>query len=178
MTNKPYLIGVDIGTLGSKGVVTDLDGNVLAKDFRGHGVIHPKPGWAEHDPEEHWWKDLALISRRITEKSGIDPKDIAAVGTRRLVPDMTPLDENGRPVRNSILYSDNRAVEEIGYVNRVLGTTLTSEEITPKILWMKKHEPQNYEKTGMVVNAVSYIVWKLTGRFTVGHGLAQRARCS
>ncbi len=170
--NKPYLVGIDIGTLGSKGVVTDLKGNILAEDFREHGVIHPQPGWAEHNPDEDWWKDFVLISRRIIEKSGIDSKKIAAVGTSSLVSEMTPLDGDWRPIRNSILYSDNRAVEEIEYVNKVLGTTLTSEEITPKILWMKKHEPGNYEKTRMVVNAVSYIVWKLTGRFTVGQGLA------
>ena len=98
--NRSYLIGIDIGTLGSKGVVTDLDGNVLAEDFREHGVIHPKPGWAEHDPEEHWWKDFVQISRRIIEKSAIDPKDVAAVGTSSLVSELTPLDEKGRPIRN------------------------------------------------------------------------------
>jgi xylulokinase len=167
-----YLVGIDVGTLGSKGVVVDIDGNVLAEEFREHGVIHPRPGWAEHDPEEHWWKDFVLISRAIIEKSGIAPGEIAAVGTSSLIPDMTPLDEKGRPIRNSIIYSDNRAVEEISYVNKVFSTMLTSEEITPKILWMKKHEPQNYEKTRMVVNAVSYLVWKLTGKFTVGYGLA------
>ena len=153
-----YLVGIDIGTSGSKGVVTDLEGNILAEEFREHGVFHSKPGWAEHDPEEHWWKDFVLISSQIIEKSRIDPSDIVAVGTSSLVPDMTPLNGTGQPVRNSILYSDNRAVEEIKHVNKILGTTLTSEHITPKILWMKHHEPENYEKTMIVVNAVSYIV--------------------
>jgi len=169
----PYLLGVDVGTLGSKGLITDTGGNVLGEHFLEHPVIHPKPGWAEHDPEKHWWQDFVVIARAVLEKSGIDPHDIAGIGVSGLVLDLTPLDKDGRPVRNAILYSDNRAVEEISYINRLFGITLDSENPSPKLLWMKKNEPESFAKTRMVgLHAHNYVVYRLTGKYSTDYALA------
>lgn len=169
---KSYLFGADIGTLVSKGAIVDLNGNIIANHSVEHPVIHPKPGWAEHDPEKHWWNDFVRISRTLLNKSKINPKDILGISVSGLIPDLCPLDKNGKPVRNAILYSDNRAFKEIEFINKLLGSALTSEEITPKILWFKKNEPENFAKTHMVLNAPNYVVYKLTDRYSVDYTLA------
>lgn len=163
------LLGVDIGTLGSKGVITDLGGQVLAEAFQEHDVIHPCPGWAEHDPERDWWDDFVKISQGLLAQSRVRASDIAAINVSGLVPNMAPTDADGVPLRNAILYSDNRAVEEIRHINDLMGTALTSENITPKILWFRRHEPQLFARTAMLFNAHSYVIFRLTGRYTVDH---------
>ena len=162
-----YLLGVDIGTLGSKGIIATVEGKIIAQHFCEHQVIHPRSGWAEHDPEQQWWGDFVRISRALLHKSGLNPGDIAGICVSGLIPDMMPTDEHGTPLRNAILYSDNRAIEEINYINSITGANLTSEEITPKLLWFIRHEPDLFARTRMIFNAHSYVVYKLTGIYSV-----------
>ena len=163
------LLGIDIGTQGSKGFVADPEGHVLAQHFCEHPVLHPRPGWAEHDPEQTWWGDFVKITQALLAQPGIEPQAIAAICVSGLIPDMAPTDADGRPLRNAILYSDNRALEEIEYVNQLCGTQLTSEEITPKLLWFLHHEPDLFARTRMFFNAHSYVVYKLTGQYTIDY---------
>jgi sugar (pentulose or hexulose) kinase len=165
----PLLLGVDIGTQGSKGVVADLRGQVLAQHFCEHPVLHPRPGWAEHDMEQTWWGDFVKITRALLAQPGIEPHAIAAICVSGLYPNMAPTDADGQPLRNAILYSDNRAVEEIEYVNQRYGLQLTSEEIIPKLLWFMRHEPDLFAQTRMFFNAHSYVVYKLTGQYTIDY---------
>lgn len=167
--NDPLLLGVDIGTQGSKGVITDAGGQVLAQHFCEHPVLHPRPGWAEHDMEQTWWGDFVKITQALLAQPGIEPRAIAGICVSGLYPNMAPTDADGRPLWNAILYSDNRAVEEIEYVNRRYGLQLTSEEITPKLLWFMRHEPDLFAQTRMFFNAHSYVVYKLTGQYTIDY---------
>jgi len=164
-----YLLGIDIGTLGSKGVALTPDGHVVAQFFCEHPVIHPQAGWAEHDAERQWWGDVVTVSQALLHQSGIDPREIAGVCVSGLIPDLLPTDEHGVPLRNAILYSDNRAVDEINQINALTGAHLTSEEITPKLLWYMRHEPELFRRTHMVFNAHSYVVYKLTGVYSVDY---------
>jgi len=165
--SRQYLLGIDIGTLGSKGMIVTAEGHIVAQHFCEHHVIHPQSGWAEHDPEQHWWGDFVRISQALLHKSGLNPKDIAGICVSGLIPDMLPTDEHGVPLRNAILYSDNRAIAEINYINSITGANLTSEEITPKLLWFIRNEPDLFAHTRMIFNAHSYVVYKLTGVYSV-----------
>ena len=151
----PYLLGVDIGTLGSKGMITDTDGDVLEQHFVEHPVIYPKRNWAEQDPERHWWHDFVVIVRRLLKKSGVDPKDIAGIGVSGLYYCMCPLDKNGKPVRNAILYLDNRATGQ-GIRDSIVN-----------LLWMKDNEPTNFAKTRIVLDSTGYLVYKLTNQYSI-----------
>lgn len=164
-----YLMGIDIGTLGSKGLITDDKGNIISEHFLEHDIIYPKPGWAEHDPEKHWWKEFCEIVKMLLKKSKIEPENIAGISVSGLFPNMCPVDKEGNPVRNAILYSDNRAIEEIEFINMSLGTSLTSEDVTPKILWFKKNEPEKFEKTQKILGTQGYIVYKLTGKYAIDY---------
>ena len=165
MTGEHFM-GIDIGTQGSKGVVTDHRGRVLAQHFVEHPVLHPQAGWAEQDPETHWWDDAVIIAQRVLSAAAIPGKNIQAVCVSGLIPDFAPTDAGGRPLCNAILYSDNRAVAEAEEINRLFGLEITTEEIAPKLLWFMRHRPELARKMRMMFNAHSYVVFRLTGEYT------------
>lgn len=169
---EDLLLGVDIGTLGVKGVIVDLDGRVLSKALVENDIITINPDWAEQDAEKHWWQGFVKVVKAMINKGKITPNKIQAIGVGGLFPSLCPLDKHGNPLRPAILYSDNRAVDEIHYLNKRFDLHLTSEEITPKILWYKKHEPDKFSQTKMLLNANGYVVYKLTGEFSTDYLLA------
>lgn len=161
-----YLLGLDIGTSGCKGVLADLDGNIQASCTTKHAMGQPQPGWAEHDPELNWWGEMVTIIRHCLEVSRVNPKAIQGIAVGGLVPNLCPLDSRGQVVRPAILYRDNRAVAESTELSREFGLQLGTADVTPKLYWLKRHEPENYRKTSVVLNAHSYLVYKLTGNYS------------
>ncbi len=168
-----YLAGIDIGTSGSKGVIVDLDGRVLAYKFIEHATEAPRPGWYEHDAEAIWWSDLCRISRALVNDSGLDPRQIVALGVSGLAPEMLPLDEAGRPLRKAVLYSDSRAQKQIDElvarygedeIVRIAGRKLSTMSVGPKVLWFRENEPALFARTSQIHTCSSYLVFKLTGR--------------
>jgi xylulokinase len=159
-----YLLGLDIGTSSCKGVLADTKGNIKASLTTKHTISQPQPGWAEHNPEENWWREIITIIKHCLATSLINPKDIAGISAGGLVPSLCPLDAQGNIVRPAILYRDNRAVNEVYELNKQFNLALGPADVTPKLYWLKKHEPENYQKTKIVLNAHSYLVYKLTGQ--------------
>ncbi len=180
-----HTIGVDIGTFESKGVLADANGEVVAVATRPHTMLVPRPGWAEHRPDEDWWGDLVAITRELLEVSGVEPRAIDAVATSAIGPCMLPVDERGAPLMNGVLYGvDTRASAQIEELNarigeaRILercGNALTSQAVGPKILWLKQEHPELYARTARVLTSTSYLVWKLTGEYVVDHYTAANA---
>lgn len=172
-------LGIDIGTFESKGVLVDADGNVLASAARPHKMLVPQPGWAEHRPDEDWWGDFVFLTKSLIAQSAIDPKDIKAVAASAIGPCMLPVDSEGKPLMNGVLYGvDTRAVEEIRELTDRIGedvllarcgNALTSQSVGPKILWLKRKRPELYERTAKVLTSTTYIVEKLTGRYVIDH---------
>jgi xylulokinase len=171
MTGK-LLVGVDIGTTASKGVLVDVDGNVLAYQIREHAVSTPRPGWCEMDADEVWWADLKFILRGLVAQSGMDPKSIACVCVSALSPNLLPLDENDVPLCKGVIYSDMRAVAEIKEITdrlgedrilQLMGRRIPPDSVGAKVLWLRKNEPKIFEQTKIIHSASSYLVFKLTG---------------
>jgi xylulokinase len=168
------LLGVDIGTQGVKGMLVNRQGEVLADASVEHPSIYPQPGWCEQDMAQNWWLNPAAVIRRLLAASHIDPARVGAVSLSGLYPALGPTDGSGQPLRPAILYSDNRAIAEIDEINQVLGTKLTSEELTPKLLWFLRHEPQLAGRMRMFFDASHYAVYKLCGAYvmdTISAGL-------
>lgn len=166
-----FLLGIDVGTQGSKGVIVAQDGTLLASHFLEHGLSTPRPGWAEHEADAIWWSDFVALSRHLLRQAQVEPREIAAVGVCALSPDMLPLDADGRPLRPAILYADTRASAEIASMNHDLGRTggaaLTAQDVGPKIVWYRAHEPYRWRRTHKIVSAHGYIVARLTGEHTI-----------
>jgi xylulokinase len=175
---KAYL-GIDIGTFESKGVLVDGTGRILATAARPHKMLVPQPGWAEHRPREDWWDDLAFISKQLIAGSGVAPADIRAVGTSAIGPCMLPVDADGEPLMNAVLYGvDTRAAEEIEELTAAIGeetildrcgNALTSQSVGPKILWLRRKHPEIFARTRKILNATSYLVHRLTGAYVIDH---------
>ena len=172
------MIGVDIGTYSSKGVlVNGKNGSVIADHIIEHDLSMPKPGWVEHDADTIWWGEFSAICRSLIKKSGVNPEDIAGVGVSGIGNCVLPIDADGKPLRPGILYGiDTRASAEIAQLEEELGkdhifdisaTHLSSSAAGPKILWIKNHEPHIFEKARWFLNSHSYVIYRLTGQATV-----------
>src|SRR5829696_1745794 len=112
-----FLIGVDIGTQGSKGALISESGQILASCSIEQDVSNPHPGWAEHDADRAWWGGFVGVVRRLLLQSEVDPRQIAGVGVSGLMPVMLPVDADGRPLRPAILFSNNPAHTEMVRMN-------------------------------------------------------------
>lgn len=174
---KAYFMGIDTGTFESKGVIIDDQCNIIATHAAAHGMENPKPNYFEHDADGVWWHDFCEISNALLKKSGLEGKDITAVGASALGADCLPVDENCNPLRKAILYGiDARATEEMKWltdyygeekIKSWYGRPLCSSDVMPKILWIKNNEPEVYEKTHKFLTGSSFITAKLTGNYTV-----------
>lgn len=174
---KKYLLGVDVGTYESKGVICDADGKILNIQVSPHILKTPRPGWAEHDPIGDWWADFCSITNRLLKNTGIDPQDIAAVSCSAIATALVPVDENCNPLRNAILYGiDTRSVPQIKELNNTIGeeriegvcvNPLTVDAAGPKILWIKQNEPEIYKKAAHFTMTQGFLVAKLTGEYVL-----------
>lgn len=175
--NGPCFLGVDIGTYSSKGVLVDAGGRVLASHVVPHELALPRPGWVEHDADGVWWGDFVTICRRVLAESGVAPKAVAGVGVSTISPCVLPVDGEGRPLRPGILYGiDTRATVEIGELERAIGadhllarygTKLSAQSTSPKIRWLRQHEPDVWRQTRLLLSGTGYVVYKLTGEATL-----------
>ncbi|MDP9369965.1 MAG: FGGY family carbohydrate kinase, partial [Chloroflexota bacterium] len=115
------LLGVDIGTYSSKGVLCTPAGEVLASETIEHGLSLPRPGWAEHDADGIWWGDFVGLCRAFL-RGKYTGADVGAVAVSAIGACMLPVDAAGRPLRPGVLYGiDTRATEEIAWLNREFG---------------------------------------------------------
>lgn len=175
------LLGVDVGTYSSKGVLCTPDGDVLAEAAVEHGLSLPRPGWAEHDAEAVWWGDFVAVTRQLLSGQ-YRGEDVGAVGVSAIGGCVLPVAADGTPLRQGILYGiDTRASEEIALLNEAFGEqpmfdlggmALTSQAIGPKILWMRRREPEVYEAAHLFIASSSYMVHRLTGEFVMDYHTA------
>lgn len=175
------LLGIDIGTYETKGVLVDLDGKVRAEARVRHGISTPQPGWVEHDADGVWWNDLTQVSRDLLTHVS-DEDELVGMGCSAIGPCVLPVDAELRPLRPAILYGvDTRATAEIEEIEALLGVeeivrrsgnTLTSQSAGPKVLWIERNEPEVAAQTRWYMTSQSYLVARLTGRVTMDHATA------
>lgn len=180
----PLLLGIDLGTGSSKGVLTDPDGTVVATAVRPrpHSMSMPRPGWAEVDAESVWWQDVVAITAELTAKA--DGAPIAAVCVSGVGPCLVLCDEDDRPVRPAILYGiDMRATAEIDELTDRYGadevldrcaTPITSQAVGPKALWVRRREPEAWARARRWYNSSSFVVRRLTGEYVIDHHTASQ----
>ena len=174
-----YTLGIDIGTYETKGVLVGTDGVVHAQAARGHKMLVPHPGWAEHRPEEDWWGDFVYVTKALLADSGVDPNEIKAVACSAIGPCMLPVDKHGAPLMNGVLYGvDGRAEAEVRELTDRIGedtiiarcgNALTSQSVGPKILWLKRHRPDLFARTAHILTSTSFLVQRLTGEVVIDH---------
>ena len=181
----PLVLGIDLGTGSSKGVLTTPDGSIVATASRPRprSMSMPRPGWAEVDAEAVWWADVASIAQELVAAAAGAP--VAALCVSGVGPCLVLCDEQDRPVRPAILYGiDMRATAEIDELNdrygvdevlAVTGTPITTQAVGPKALWVQRHEPQAWSRARRWYNSSSYVVRKLTGEYVLDHHSASQS---
>ncbi len=178
---KRYLVGVDIGTFGTKAIVVSLEGEILGSALVEYGVEHPRPSWAEQWPQV--WETAAYSAIQKSIESASIPKDeIAAVCISGLYGGAgVPVDKEFNPLRPCLIWMDRRATDEVKWIkekvdlNRVFEVTGNYVDTYfgyPKILWIKNNEPQIWKRVHKFVPPSSYIEFCLTGRLAIDYSSA------
>jgi xylulokinase len=177
----PAVLGVDVGTSSTKGVLVGFEGTILASTVREHTVDQPGPGKFEMSAEV-WWDEFCQIASELVE-----PADVAvhSIGVSGMGPCGVLTDESGTPVRPAILYGiDTRAETQIDNLTRELGddaildrcgSVLTTQAAGPKIAWVRQEEPDTYARARRLYMPASYLAMRLTGAYVLDHHSASQS---
>ncbi|MET9513785.1 FGGY family carbohydrate kinase [Streptomyces sp. NPDC002994] len=177
-----WVMGVDIGTSSTKGVIVDEAGRVRASASRARPTTRPAPGRAEQDAGRDWWGGFVEVVCELTSASS---EPVAALGISAMGPCVALCDAEDLPLRPAILYGvDTRAVSEIAELETRLGRSqvieqggvpLTSESVGPKLAWLRRNEPEVWKRAARWHTAASFLLRRLTGRYVIDHGHAAAA---
>lgn len=168
-----YLMGIDLGTSGTKTVLFDREGTVVASSSAEYPLYQEKNGWAEQDPQD-WWQAASDTIADVIERTGIDAGEIRGVGISGQMHGLVMLDAGGNILRRSIIWCDQRTAAECAEITEKVGARRLIE-ITAnpaltgftasKILWVRNHEPELYARCAHILLPKDFIRYKLTGDF-------------
>jgi xylulokinase len=168
-----YILAHDLGTTGNKATLYDADGVLVGSAFYGYDTEYAHPNWAEQNPED-WWRAVCASTQALLQQTKIRPQDVAAVTFSGQMMGAVPLDRAARPLRNAIIWADQRAVPQERWlgeridpaeVYRITGHRLSASYSLCKILWLRDNQPEVYAATYKFVHAKDAIVARLTGQF-------------
>jgi xylulokinase len=176
-----YLIGTDIGTLGTKTVLVDLDGNLISQAYMEYDVITPCQGWAEQWPSI-WAKAAFWTIKETINRSKIDPGNVNGLAISSLYGGSgIPIDRKMNPIRPCIIWADRRATKECRWIKEEIGQKpifeITGNVIDPyygftKMLWIKRNEPKNWKKIYRFETPNSYCIRLITGEENIDYSSA------
>jgi xylulokinase len=179
----PAVIGIDIGTTSTIGILIDLPDRIVAIASSPVELVSLHPGWAEEDPEQ-WWRNTCAIVRELLAVEPALANSLAGIGVAGMVPAVVLLDGQGKLLRRSIQQSDGRCgaeVEELalevdgGTFLRRTGNGINQQIVAAKLRWIRRHEPEIFARIGTVFGSYDFINWKLTGRRAIEHNWALEA---
>jgi xylulokinase len=177
------LLGIDIGTSGTKALICDTRGKVLATATAEHDIDSPKPGWSEQDPVQ-WWQATCKATRAALKKAKIKPASIKGIGLSGQMHGLVCLADDGpeiaQPLRPAILWNDQRTFKECSELEKAAGSRKKLIEMTgnpaltgftaPKILWVRNNEPHVFEQTRHMLLPKDYIRFRMTGEYATEVG--------
>ncbi len=164
-----YFIGVDLGTSATKLLLMDEQGVIHKIVSRSYPLSMPRPGWSEQDPEA--WIEAAFSGiRELTED--IDRREVKGIAAAGQMHGLVALDARDRVLRPAILWNDGRTGEETDWLNREIGEDFLAKHTgniafagftAPKLLWMKKQEPELFRQISKIMLPKDYLTYRLTG---------------
>jgi xylulokinase len=170
-----YLMTFDVGTTNAKAVLTDLSGNVICHNTEPMNVYYPQPHYVEQKPDE-WWQAVTFGSRRVLEKAGVHPKDVAGVAFSSQAMSVTLVDSRGDLLMPaSMIWMDNRAGKEANILmgklggpkifEKLIGAKLTGNYPLSKYLWVKRNVPDLYRRVRAFLDQGAYLCLRATGEW-------------
>jgi xylulokinase len=166
------VLGLDVGTTGTKAVLADPRSGVVAQASAAATLSSPHPGWAQARPAQ-WWSNVCALVPQVLGEAGVTAADVAAVSATGMVPAVIPADGSGSPLRDAILQNDTRAKDEVRELAAALpgldfvaltGSALTQQSVAPTLLWLARHEPEVWASTKMVLGSYDWLAVALGAR--------------
>lgn len=168
-----YLIGLDVGTTGTKTLLIDGAGKVIASAVAEYPMAVPRPNWAEQDPHD-WWRATVATIRQVLAEADIDPAAVKGVGLSGQMHGSVFLDAADQVIRPAILWCDQRTAAQCQWIHETVGfDTVVAETLNPvltgfqapKIIWLRDNEPDNYARVRRVLLPKDYVRFRLTGEY-------------
>ena len=166
-----YYIGIDLGTSAVKLLLMNEKGEIKNIVSREYPLDLPKPGWSQQHPGDWYDQSLDGLKELISD---IDKQDVAGISFGGQMHGLVTLDEDDEVIRPAILWNDGRTKEETDYLNETIGKDRLSKYTAniafagftaPKILWMKKHEPKNFDRISKIMLPKDYLAYCFSGVF-------------
>ncbi|HEY3743789.1 MAG TPA: xylulokinase [Bryobacteraceae bacterium] len=169
-----YWMGIDVGTGGTRALLVDASGAVKAAFTAAHEDMRmDQPLWAEQRPE-NWWDAAQIAIRGVLAEANATGSDVKGIGLSGQMHGLTLLDESDQIVRPALIWCDQRSQPQVDYVNRTAGREFVLEQTAnpmltgftlPKLLWVRDHEPHQYERIRKVLLPKDYLRFELTGEY-------------
>jgi xylulokinase len=167
-------LGIDIGTSGTKTLAIDERGTILASATAEYPCSHPRPGWSEQDPQL-WWEATEKTLQAVLAAGKFAPGDVAGIGLSGQMHGSVFLDSAGEVIRPALLWNDQRTAAECAEIEeraggrealiRMVANPALTGFTAPKLLWVRRHEPSNWDRVKQVLLPKDYIRYRLTGTF-------------
>jgi FGGY-family pentulose kinase len=173
MSGDELLLGIDFGTESCRAAAFDLSGRCVAAAATGYDLRHPRPGWAEQDPDE-WWAALVSSVKDVLSRDDVSADAIAGMAVDATTCTVIALDDRGRHLRPAIMWMDVRASDQARRIGESEhparkyngGGPVSAEWLPSKLLWLKESEPDIYAAAASIVDAPDWATFRLTGRVT------------
>lgn len=172
-----YILSHDLGTTGNKATLYDREGNLVASSFYPYPTYYPHPNWVEQNPLDYW-EAVKVSTRELLTKSRVRAGDIAVISFSGQMMGCLPVDKDGNPLRNIIIWADQRGIKEADFIREKIGEKrvyeITGHRVSPtysasKILWIRNNEPDIFNRTYKFLLAKDFIIYKLTGRYVTDY---------
>ncbi len=178
MPEPTYHIGVDIGTTAVKVVAFDRLGNILSIHSGNYDMHHPQPGWSEQNPEEIFFAVIKNLNALYNE---LIPAIPVAVSFSAAMHSLIAVDSNGSPISPCLIWADNRAAEIADQIRnspqgqkwyQLSGVPVHAMSPFCKLIWIRQHQPDLFEKASKFLGIKDYVIFRLTGRYVVDTAIA------
>jgi len=176
------VLAIDAGTTGVRSMFFDKSGNVVARAYSEFESIYPHPSWVEQRAESWWEKSCETIQRCIKEEN-INPEQIVAISVTNQRETVVPIDKDGMPLRNAIVWQDRRTVKQCQWIEEqtppdqvysITGLTIDPYFTAPKILWIRENEKTIYDKADKFLLVHDFLIYRLSGELVTDYSNASR----
>ena len=170
-----YLLGIDVGTSGTRGVLMDREGKIYARAGREYSIDIPQPGWAEQNPKM-WWEATIRVIREVINESKVNPQQIRGIGLSGQMHGTVFLDKNLLPFRPAIIWADQRSSSQCEFIYQkigkerlaeITGNPIATGFMCSTLLWMKENQPEEFNTIYKIILPKDYIRYRLTGNLGV-----------
>jgi len=178
------LVGIDVGTSSTRVSIYSADGRLLAEGRAPHRVSHPRPGWAEEDPED-WWNAVCAASNAALNALPFPPESIKGIAITAMRQTFVCVDQRAHPLYPGILWYDTRHVAQADWardhigseqIYRITGSPPGRRAIY-KVMWLREHEPEVYRATAHILFVPDFVLYRLTGELVTTPGVACASGC-